>query len=75
MKELAGYVKDFLTTSPQFQGAATSSAASQDGPLGYVIILLLEHKTLTQEDALKIVDYFARDKAQAVVFSNFSELM
>ncbi|KAG1733161.1 hypothetical protein EDB19DRAFT_1831092 [Suillus lakei] len=70
MKELAGYIKDFLTTSPQIQGAA-SSTVSQDGPLGCAIILLSEHKMLTQEDSLKIADYFARDKAQAVVFLIF----
>ncbi|KAG1737440.1 hypothetical protein EDB19DRAFT_1829543 [Suillus lakei] len=70
MKELAGYIKDFLTTSPQVQGAI-SSTASQDGPLGHAIILLSEHKMLTQEDSLEIVDYFARDKVQAVVFLIF----
>jgi hypothetical protein len=75
MKELTGFIKDFLTTFPHVQVAATSSATSQDGPLGCAVALLSEHKTLMQEDALKIVDYFARDKAQAVIFSNFSEPM
>lgn len=72
MKELTGYIKTFLTTSPQ---ASASSSSSQDGALGRAIVLLSEHTNLTLDDTLEIADYFVRDKAQAVIFSNFSETM
>ncbi|KAG2064227.1 hypothetical protein BDR04DRAFT_1162769 [Suillus decipiens] len=67
MKELTVLIKDFLQTPPQ-----VTSAASSD-PLAHAIILLSEHKTLTEDDQLKIADYFARDKAQATIFANFPE--
>ncbi|OJA15211.1 hypothetical protein AZE42_12808, partial [Rhizopogon vesiculosus] len=69
MRELTVHIKDFLITQTQ---AATSTQSSQDGPLGRAIVLLSEYrdKTLTLDDYLEIVDYFGRDKAQAVIFSN-----
>jgi hypothetical protein len=70
MKELAVYIKDFLETSPQITQAA--SASSSD-PLARAVVLLSGHTTLTEDDRLEIADYFARDKAQAVIFANFPE--
>lgn len=67
MKELTVLIKDFLQTPPQ-----VASAASSD-PLAHAIVLLSEHKTLTEDDQLEIADYFARDKAQAIIFANFPE--
>jgi hypothetical protein len=67
MKEFTVLIKDFLQTPPQ-----VASAASSD-PLACAIVLLSEHKTLTEDDQLEIADYFARDKAQALIFTNFPE--
>jgi hypothetical protein len=70
MKELAVYIKDFLETSPQITQA--TSAAPSD-PLARAVVLLSGHTDLTDDDRLEIADYFARDKAQAVIFANFPE--
>jgi hypothetical protein len=67
MKELTVLIKDFLQAPPQ-----VASAASSD-PLARAIVLLSEHKTLMEDDQLEIADYFARDKAQAIIFANFPE--
>ncbi|KAG2102321.1 hypothetical protein BD769DRAFT_1676650 [Suillus cothurnatus] len=67
MKELTVLIKDFLQTPPQ-----VTSAASSD-PLAHAIVLLSQHKTFMEDDQLEIADYFARDKAQAIIFANFPE--
>ncbi|KAG2158079.1 uncharacterized protein EDB93DRAFT_1246565 [Suillus bovinus] len=67
MKVLADYIKEFLVTSP----SRPQPVVTPNDPLAHAIVLLSEHKTLTEDDRLEIVDYFAREKAQAVIFSNF----
>ncbi|KAG2143510.1 uncharacterized protein EDB93DRAFT_1251923 [Suillus bovinus] len=67
MKVLTDYIKEFLVTSP----SRPQPVVTPNDPLAHAIVLLSEHKTLAEDDRLEIADYFAREKVQAVIFSNF----
>jgi len=67
MKDIAGCIQDFLKT-----WEATTLATSAD-PLACAIVLLSDHKMLTDDDQLELADYLAANRSQAVIFSNFPE--